>query len=98
MDYRIEWSPTARLDFRDLILFISEENSSAANHFRNKILNHVIQVAKFPKSGRVVPEFQDENIREIIQKPYRIVYRIKKEKMILEVVRIWHSARGIPEI
>ncbi len=83
MDYRIKWSPTARLDFRDLILFISEENSSAVNHFLNKILNHVIQVAKFPKSGRVVPEFQDENIREIIQKPYRIVYRIKKEKMIL---------------
>ena len=71
---------------------------TAANHFQNKILKHVIQVAKFPKSGRVVPEFQDENIREIIQKPYRIVYRIKKEKMILEIVRIWHSARGIPEI
>jgi Plasmid stabilization system protein len=98
MDYRIEWSPTSRLDFRDLILFISEENFSVANHFRNKIINHVIQVAKYPKSGRVVPEFQDENIREIIQKPYRIVYRINKKKILVEIVRIWHSARGIPEI
>ncbi len=96
MDYKIEWSPTSRLDFRDLILFISEGNSSAANHFRNKIINHVMQVAKFPESGRVVPEFQDENIREIIQKPYRIVYRINKKKILVEIVRIWHSARGIP--
>lgn len=98
MDYRIEWSPTSRLDFRDLILFISEENPSAATHFRNKIINHVTQVAKFPESGRVVPEFQDENIREIIRKPYRIVYRINKKKILVEIVRIWHSARGIPEI
>jgi toxin ParE1/3/4 len=98
MDYRVKWSPAARLDFRDLIVFISEDNTSAAKHFRNKILNHITQITKFPKSGRIVPEFQNENIREIIQKPYRIVYRIKNEEMVLEIVRIWHSARGIPGI
>ncbi len=98
MGYKIEWSPTAKLDFRDLILFISEDNLSAAKHFRNKILDHITQIFQFPYAGRIVPEFQDEDIREIIQKPYRIVYRVKKEKRILEIVRIWHAARGIPKI
>ena len=98
MDLEIVWSPTARLDFRDLTLFIAENNPSAANQFRNKILNHIKQLKKFPTSGRVVPEFQDENIREIIQSPYRIVYRIKKDNNVIQIVRIWHAARGLPDL
>lgn len=98
MDPEIEWSPTARLDFRDIILFIAENNPLAANQFRNKILNHIKQLPKFPTSGRVVPEFRDENIREIIQTPYRIVYRIKMHKKVIEIVRIWHAARGKPDL
>lgn len=58
MDLEIEWSPTARLDFRDIIHFIAENNPLAANQFRNKILNRIKQLPKFPTSGRVVPEFQ----------------------------------------
>ncbi|KAA0242932.1 MAG: type II toxin-antitoxin system RelE/ParE family toxin [Candidatus Brocadia sp. AMX2] len=46
MDPEIEWSPTARLDFRDIILFIAENNPLAANPFRNKILNHIKQLPK----------------------------------------------------
>ncbi|KKO19833.1 MAG: hypothetical protein DCC43_10855 [Candidatus Brocadia sp.] len=59
MDLEIEWSPTARLDFRDIILFIAENNLPAANQFRNKILHHIKQLPKFPASGSVVPEFRD---------------------------------------
>lgn len=98
MDLEIEWSPTARLDFRDITLFIAENNPLAANRFRNKILTHIKQLPKFLTSGRVVPEFRDENIREIIQTPYRIVYRIKMHKKVIEIVRIWHAARGKPDL
>lgn len=98
MYLEIEWSPTARLDFRDIIFFIAENNPLAANQFRNRILNHIKQLPKFPTSGRVVPEFQDENIREIIQNPYRIVYRIKMNKNVIEIVRIWHAARRKPDL
>lgn len=98
MGLEIEWSPTARLDFRDIILFIAESNPQAANQFRSKILHHIKQLPKFPASGRVVPEVQDKNIREIIQNPYRIVYRIKMSKNVIEIVRIWHAARGKPDL
>ncbi len=98
MDLKIEWSPTAKLDFKDIILFIAENNPLAANQFRNRILNHIKQLPKFPVSGRVVPEFQEDNIREIIQSPYRIVYRIKNNKNVIEILRIWHAARGIPNL
>jgi toxin ParE1/3/4 len=96
MDFKIDWSPTAKFDFKDLIDFISEDKPQAALDFRDKILSHINQLKVFPKAGRKVPEFNDELIREIIEKPCRIVYRINKNRSKIEIVRIWHAARGIP--
>jgi mRNA-degrading endonuclease RelE of RelBE toxin-antitoxin system len=46
----------------------------------------------------VVPEQNDENIREMICKPYRIFYRVKDEVKVVEVIRFWHVARGEPRV
>jgi plasmid stabilization system protein ParE len=54
-------------------------------------------IARFPRAGRVVPEFGDETIREIISKPYRLVYRLGDDCGTIAIVRIWHSARGDPQ-
>lgn len=41
---------------------------------------------------------QDENVREIIFRPYRIICKVLTEKQIVGIARIWHGARGEPEI
>jgi len=46
----------------------------------------------------MVPEFQNELIREIILSPYRVIYEINDETATLSVLRIWHGARGEPEV
>ena len=48
--------------------------------------------------GRVVPEFGVPAIRELIFKPYRIVYRVNHERRLVEVARYWHAARGTPTL
>jgi len=48
----------------------------------------------FPFSGRVVPEFDDRLIRELILKPYRIVYRVDEHSKVIGVVRYWHGSRN----
>ncbi|HNU31913.1 MAG TPA: type II toxin-antitoxin system RelE/ParE family toxin [Sedimentisphaerales bacterium] len=55
-------------------------------------------MADFPESGRVVPEFDDPTIREVIRRPCRIVYRVKHQERIIEIARIWHTARGMPHL
>jgi plasmid stabilization system protein ParE len=55
-------------------------------------------LAQFPELGRMVPEEQDENIREVILPPYRIVYLVFAETHVIAIARIWHGARGEPEI
>jgi plasmid stabilization system protein ParE len=55
-------------------------------------------LAQFPQLGRIVPEEQDENFREIILRPYRIIYKVLAERQAVGIARIWHGARGEPEI
>ena len=52
------------------------------------------QIAAFPKSGRVVPEIDDPDLREVIEGPYRMIYRILRDGV--DVVAILHSSRLSP--
>jgi len=49
------------------------------------------RLADYPESGRVVPEFDDPRLREIIHPPFRIVYRLDPESA--RVVRVWRGER-----
>jgi toxin ParE1/3/4 len=57
-----------------------------------------LRLADFPESGRIVPEFGDPTIREVIRRPCRIVYRVDHRKRTVEIARVWHAARGAPII
>ena len=98
MAFRIIWSPSARWDLVDLKDYISLDSPLNAKRFISSLFNTVERLVEYPFSGRVVPEFDDEQLREIIKRPCRIVYRINKTTSTVEIIRVWHSARGIPEI
>ena len=95
---KIIWSLQAREDLRDIITFIAADNPAAAESFGFRLMSKVDLLAQFPELGRVVPEEQNEAIREIILRPYRIVYQLLAKQNAVAIVRIWHGARGEPEI
>ncbi len=98
MVFKLIWSPSARLDLKDIANFIAEDSPSAAEQFVNSLFHVVERLAEFPESGRVVPELADPAVREVIRNPCRIVYRIQRRKRTVEIVRVWHGARGTPGI
>jgi len=57
-----------------------------------KIHFRVSSLKSQPQLGRIVPEFEESNIRELISGNYRIVYEIIDNKKI-DILRIYHSAR-----
>jgi toxin ParE1/3/4 len=83
---------------RDIVSFIAANNRPAAESFGFRLMAKVDLLAQFPQIGRVVPEEQDENIREVILPPYRIIYRVLPENHVVAIARAWHGARGEPEI
>lgn len=98
MAFKIIWSLQARDDLRDIVSFIAADNPTVAESFGFLLMSKVDVLANFPQIGRVVPEQKDENIREIIVRPYRIVYRVIAKNQIVAIVRLWHGARGEPEV
>jgi plasmid stabilization system protein ParE len=98
MAYRLIWSPTARLDLRDLLTYIAEDDPAAARAFARSLFRTIERLPRFPESGRIVPEFNEPTIREVIRKPCRIVYRIKAEDHLIEIARVWHAARGLVDL
>jgi len=96
--YGLTWAPAARLDLKDLAAYIAEDDPIAARRFVRSVFQLVERLIDFPESGRIVPEFNDAQVRELLRRPCRIVYRINPEEQIIEIVRVWHAARGIPEL
>ena len=98
MAHRLIWSPAARQDLRDLLAYIAEDDPHAAQQFVRGVFRAVHGLSELPESGRIVPEFEEPLLREVIRRPCRVVYRIDQHETLIEIVRVWHAARGIPEI
>lgn len=98
MDFKIVWTLRSREDLRDIATFIAKDNPSAALKLGDSIFSRVDSLEKFPELGRIVPERNQPDIRELVVKNYRIIYRVRHKQKLLEILRIWHGARGKPVI
>ena len=98
MAYKLIWSPAARDDLHDIIVFIARDNPNRAMSFGYELISGTDRLQEFPNIGRIVPEYRSDNIREIIFRPYRVVYRVNHQENLCEIARVWHSARGIPQL
>ena len=50
--------------------------------FGYELISETDRLQEFPELGRIVPECKNDFIREIIFRPYRIVYRVDQEKVL----------------
>jgi len=89
---RIAFAASAIKDLEDLLAYYTGEGApDVGKKLTAEIIAKVERLGAHPLSGRVVPEFSVEHLREIIYPPFRIVYRHDKNKV--RVVRIWRSER-----
>jgi plasmid stabilization system protein ParE len=66
MAYKIRWSPRAAFNLEATCKYIARDSERYASLFAKKIVSLIKALPKFPKIGRIVPEYHDENLREII--------------------------------
>jgi addiction module RelE/StbE family toxin len=89
---KISWTPLAQNDLQEIEGYIAQDSQAYAIITVEKIFDRTSILSKHPKSGRVVPEFDNENIRELIEGNYRIVYFILNSKEVI-ISRVHHAAR-----
>jgi addiction module RelE/StbE family toxin len=98
MAYKLIWSPASRDDLRDIVTFISRDSPPRAEAFAYRLIAETDKLQNFSELGRVVPEYRVPAIREIIIRSYRIIYRVDHEQKLVQIARVWHAARGTPEL
>ena len=70
MAYKLTWSPAARDDLHDILIFIARDNPDRAMSFGFQLISETDRLRQFAEFGRIVPEYANENVREIIFRPY----------------------------
>ena len=88
----ITFAASAIKDLEDLLSYYTREGvPEVGKRLIAEIITRIARLGAHPLSGRVVPEFRVEHLREIIYPPFRIVYRHDTHKV--RIVRIWRSER-----
>ena len=91
---RVHWTNTALEHLLSIYAHIAQESPVYADRTVDRLTRRSEQVGQFPRSGRMVPEYQVADIREVIERPYRIIYRIKPDQ--IDVLAVFHSAQELP--
>lgn len=91
---KLIWAPLAIDRITEIASYIAQDNPSAAEKWIDDAFKRVGQLARFPNSGRHVPETIREDIRELLWKNYRIIYRVKPREVAILTVR--HTKEILP--
>jgi len=92
---RVIWSQRARDDLLAIGQYIARDDAKAARRWVEKLRRSAREVALSPRSGRRVPEINREEIREIILRSYRIVYRVTEKG--IEILTVFEGHRLLSE-
>ena len=91
---KISLTESAVADLQEIRVYYEEQLVPQIGiRFVEEILNRIEMLVNNPDIGRMVPEFNTENIRELIHKPFRIVYL--RESTSIFIVRVWRSEREL---
>jgi len=92
----IRWSPQALRDVESIRDYIAQDSPRYAELLVARIIASVDRLQAFPDSGRIVPERGDPEIREVIVRPYRVVYRRRANEV--EIATVFRASRLLPDI
>ena len=85
------WSPLAIANVESIRDYVALDSPVYADLVVRRIMSSVDRLAVFPESGRVVPEVGRPEIREVVMRPYRVVYRLLNDGV--EIATVFHAAR-----
>ena len=92
---RVHWTENAIGHLVNIYEYIAINSPTYGRRMVDRIPRRSEQIAEQPLSGRKVPEYESEDIRELIETPYRIIYRIKPDQ--IDVLAVIHGARLLPD-
>lgn len=90
---QVRWSLTAGNDLQDIEDFIARDSALHAITFVDRVVESAETLLKTPRIGRMVPEFNRPDLRELIFRDYRIVYLLQNDEVF--ILRVVHGSRDL---
>ena len=90
---KVHWTDTAEGHLDAMYAYIALDSPEYAKRLIDRLTRRSERIADFPLSGRRVPEYDADQIREVIEGPYRIIYHIKADQ--IDVVAVIHGAMDV---
>lgn len=91
---KVNWTERAKTRLRLIHEYIAADAPIVANQVVERLVNRSRQIAELPYSGRAVPEFQRTDVRELLERPYRIIYRIMPDR--IDILTVLHYRQLLP--
>jgi addiction module RelE/StbE family toxin len=91
---KVHWTERAKRRLRLIHDYIAKDSPVVAPRVVERLVRRSIQIGELPYSGRAVPECERPDLREVLERPYRIVYRILPDR--IDVVTVMHYRQLLP--
>ena len=88
---KVIWSPEAQRRLSEILAYIAQDSPDNASRFVAKLIKRAQDIETFPNQGRKVPERESDDLREVIEGNYRIIYRLKSQ--VIEIVTVFEGHR-----
>jgi toxin ParE1/3/4 len=90
---KVHWTDTAEGHLDAIYAYIAQESPEYARRMVDRLTRRSQQIAEFPFSGHRVPEYDVDQIREVIEGSFRIIYHIKADQ--IDVLAVIHGAMDV---
>jgi len=90
---QVHWTESALDDLRDIAEFVARSSPVYAERLAARLVEAPRRLVSLPRSGSIVSEFRRDTIREVLVRPYRIIYQIRGEDCF--VVTNVHGSREL---
>jgi plasmid stabilization system protein ParE len=93
---RVFWTDAALSQLEAIRDYFAQTSPEYAQRLVERLINRSEQIAAFPRSGRMVPEYEIDEVRQVVEGSHRIIYLIKENQV--EILAIIHTTRkGLPQ-
>jgi len=93
---KVLWTEAALSQLEAIYDYIAHTSPDYAARMMDRLTRRSVQISSLPFSGRQVPEYQSNEIREVLEWPYRIIYLIQLDQSRIEILAVVHGARSHP--
>lgn len=93
---KLEWTEPAIIDLENIRDYIAKDSANYAARFVARIIEAAETLPNHPRIGRVVPEAEDDAIRELLFQNYRIIYHAESDRIL--ILTIIHGGRDLSRL